>query len=200
MDTTDIWMAPKRARLAVSFAGPVATLLLASLCSVFIPIIANPSLNAVLFKAAFMCYTIVLLSVNPLLELDGYFLLMDWLEIPLLRSKSLDFVKKGLWEKLSRERGKFSREERIYAVFGLLAAACTGFFIFLGAYLWETNIVALTRELRSGQDLLSSFLVAGILILLGTPFVVGLALRVVFLIGGGFARARVTYRRQFRRE
>jgi len=165
VDTTDIWMAPKRARLVASFAGPAATLLLASLCSVFIAIF-DSALNAVLFKVAFICYTLVLVNANPLLELDGYFFLMDWLEIPLLRKKSLDFVKKGLWEKLFRERGKFSREERIYAVFGLLAAACTGFFIFLGGYLWQTIIATMMWELRSGQDLLFTFLMAGMLILL----------------------------------
>ena len=200
VDTTDIWMAPKQARLVVSFAGPCATLLFASLCSVFIPIIANSALNAVLFKVAFICYTLVLLIVNPLLELDGYYILMDWLEIPLLRKKSLDFVKRRLWERLFRERRRFSREERVFAVFGVLATACTGFFIILGVYLWETNIATMIRELRSGQDLLSTFLMAGMLILIGTPFVVGLALRVVFFMGDGFARARVTYRRRFRRE
>ena len=196
VDTTDIWMAPKRARLVASFAGPAATLLFASLCSVFIAIF-DSALNAVLFKVAFICYTLVLLNANPLLELDGYFLLMDWLEIPLLRKKSLDFVKQGLWEKLFRERGKFSREERIYAVFGLLAAACTGFFIFLGIYLWQTNIVTMIRKLGSEQDLLFTFLTIGLLILLGTPFVVGLILRIAFLMGEGFVRLRNVCRNIF---
>ena len=200
VDTTDIWMAPKRARLVASSAGPCTTLLFASLCSVFIPIIADPALNAVLFKVSLVCYTIVLLNVNPLLELDGYYILMDWLEIPLLRKKSLDFVKRRLWERLFRERRRFSREERVFAVFGVLATAGTGFFIILGVYLWETSIATMIRELRSGQDLLSTFLMAGMLILIGTPFVVGLALRVVFFMGDGFVRARVTYRRRFRRE
>ncbi|GEM_PF-1253827 len=37
-------------------------------------------------------------------------------------------------------------------------------------------------------------------LMLGTPFVVGLALRIIFLIGEAIARARVTYRRLSRRE
>jgi putative peptide zinc metalloprotease protein len=51
----------------------------------------------------------------PLLELDGYYMLVDWLEIPLLRSRAFAFVRSDLWRKL-RARQPFDREERIFAV------------------------------------------------------------------------------------
>jgi putative peptide zinc metalloprotease protein len=199
VDTTDIWMAPRRARLAVSFAGPWITLLLGSLCSILIVIFTGPVLNSLLFKFSFICYVGALLNATPLLELDGYYMLMDWLELPLLRKKSLDFVKKRLWERLFRERSRFSREERIYAVFGLLSVVSTGFYIFLGVYLWQTNIGTMIGKLRSGQDLLSTVLMVGLLILLGTPFVVGLILRIAFLMSKGYLQLRDVCRNIFGR-
>jgi len=44
--------------------------------------------------------------------------------------------------------------------------------------------------LGSGEDLLFTFLMVGLLILLGTPFVVGLILRIAFLMSEGFVRLR----------
>ena len=42
-----------------------------------------------------------LINLNPLMRLDGYYLLSDWLEIPNLRRRSqerwMSFVRWGLW-------------------------------------------------------------------------------------------------------
>ena len=64
------------------------------------------------------------MNLNPLLKLDGYYILMDWLEIPRLREKSLAFIGKPLREKL-RKREAFSRDEKIFAVFGALSGLWT---------------------------------------------------------------------------
>ena len=39
----------------------------------------------------FGAYLGAFINLNPLLELDGYFILIDWLEIPMLRQRSLDY-------------------------------------------------------------------------------------------------------------
>ena len=38
-----------------------------------------------IYQIGFLAYLTVFVNLNPLLELDGYFMLMDWLEMPGLR-------------------------------------------------------------------------------------------------------------------
>jgi hypothetical protein len=124
VDTTDIWMEPRRPRIVVSWAGPHSGFFLGGLASLLI--LAGPGslVQGVLYQFAFLTYLTSIMNLNPLLKLDGYYILMDWLEIPRLREKSLAFVSRPLWQKL-RERASFSREEKIFAVFGALAALWT---------------------------------------------------------------------------
>ena len=104
VDTTDIWLEGKRARLAVTWAGPYSGLILGGLASLCLILWPGFVLNPLLFQFAFVSYITVFFNLNPLLELDGYYLLMDWLEIPMLRRKSLEFVRSGLWAKLRAGR------------------------------------------------------------------------------------------------
>jgi putative peptide zinc metalloprotease protein len=124
VDTTDIWMEPRQPRIVVSWAGPHSGFVLGGLASLLI--LAGPGgfLSGVRYQFAFLTYLTSFMNLNPLLKLDGYYILMDWLEIPRLREKSMAFVGRPLWRKL-RTREKFSREERIFAVFGVLSAFWT---------------------------------------------------------------------------
>ncbi len=178
VDTTDIWMEGKRARLAVTWAGPYSGLILAGLASIVMVIWPSFGLNAVLFQFAFMTYMLVFFNLMPLLELDGYYMLMDWLEIPGLRRKSLDFVRTGLAAKLkglpsSAAKGlrrvgtrvkafliSFSREEKIFTVFGLLSSAWTVYALYLAARFYQTRISSavsglLSREMGAGQTIVT---------------------------------------------
>ena len=87
VDTTDAWMAGRRARMLVTAAGPATGLVLAG--SMQLVALAVPALGPLAFKLAFAWYLNVLFNLNPLLALDGYYLLMDWLEIPNLRGRGL---------------------------------------------------------------------------------------------------------------
>ena len=44
------------------------------------------------FKLSFAWYVNALFNLNPFLALDGYYLLMDWLEVPNLRARGLAWV------------------------------------------------------------------------------------------------------------
>ncbi len=48
--------------------------------------------GAVGFKLSFAWYINALFNLNPFLALDGYYLLMDWLEVPNLRARGLAWV------------------------------------------------------------------------------------------------------------
>jgi len=190
VDTTDIWLEGKRARLAVSWAGPHSGLILAGLASIVVTLWPGFALNSLLFKFAFLSYITVFLNLNPLLELDGYYILMDWLDIPMLRRKSLEFTRTGLWKKLKgiRETGKtlrgvlasFSKEERIFAVFGLLSAAWTGYAIYTGGYFWQARLAEAVRSLwAQGSDVGRIALALGA-VAVSLPFVLSIGL---YLLG-----------------
>ena len=157
VDTMDIWMAGKGPRLAVTWAGPYSGLVLGGLASIGIGLWPDFVLNALLFQFAFLCYLTVFFNLNPLLELDGYFILMDWLEIPMLRQKSLAFIRWGLWEKFKSigESGaslrsilaSFSWEERIFTGFGALSALWTAYAIFTGTRFWQQRLVGAVGDL-----------------------------------------------------
>lgn len=117
VDTSDIWMEPKGPRIQTSLAGPYVSFLVGSVTSVAMLAIPSPLITGLLFKLAAWSYIDAFFNLNPLLELDGYFILMDWLEMPLLRKRSLEFVRRQLAGKLWR-REAFSRDERLFALFG----------------------------------------------------------------------------------
>ncbi len=190
VDTTDIWLEGKRARLAVTWAGPYSGLVLGGLASIVIILWPGFALNALLFQFAFLCYLTVFLNLNPLLELDGYYMLMDWLDIPMLRRKSLEFIGAGLWEKLKGIRGggkaltgapgSFSREERIFTIFGLLSAAWTGYAIFAGGYFWQARLAGAVRSLWAQGGSVRNIVMGLLAVTLSLPFVLSIGL---YLLG-----------------
>ena len=190
VDTTDIWMAPKAARIATSSAGPAADLIVGGVLVLAITLFPDLPLSAMLFQVAAVAYFGVLMNLAPFMELDGYFILMDWLEIPLLRKKSLTFVRERLAGKLLRERTPFSREEQIFAVYGLLTGAFTAVTVLLTIYLWQSQVRGLIETVLSGQDILSAVLVGGLALMAGIPLILGLLVRAALLIGAGAARLR----------
>ena len=64
--------------------------------------------------------------MNPLIPLDGYFALTDWLEIPNLRQRALAYV--GWWVRRRLLRLEMpeptvrEREKRVFLIYGGLAA------------------------------------------------------------------------------
>jgi putative peptide zinc metalloprotease protein len=136
VDTDDMWLAERHQRVMVSWAGPLATLVVAALCTIavyFIPAHgqAGGTLVGVLYALALMSFVNSLFNLNPLLELDGYFMLMDWLEIPSLRARAFNFVFTVLPHRLLHPQ-PLTREEKIFAWFGLLSLIYTAFAIWLG--------------------------------------------------------------------
>ncbi len=189
VDTTDIWLQGKRARLAVTWAGPYSGLILGGLASISLLLWPEQALNPLLFQFAVLTYLSVFLNLNPLLELDGYYLLMDWLEIPMLRRRSLEFIREGLWLKvrslkatmLSNFWTSFSREERIFAVFGLLSAVWTAFALFMSALFWQRRLSGALHDLwTQGGSLGRTALAAG-LVVLGSIIILSFGLAVLGL-------------------
>ena len=161
-DTSDVWMAGRRARLAVTAAGPATALGLAGL--VQIAAFAVPALAGLGFKLAFLFYLHTFFNLSPLLPLDGKYLLMDWLEIPDVRARGLSWMAGRL-----RRRGPrwtaLDREGRLVALYGLLGLLWLVSAFGLGYRLWTDRIRGLIVGLwyeGAGGPLLLLVIVLGV--------------------------------------
>jgi putative peptide zinc metalloprotease protein len=191
VDTTDMWMAARVPRILVSLAGPSVNVILGGVIAILVAILPPTVWTQVLFQAAYVAYLGALLNLNPLLELDGYYALMDWLEMPQLRQKSFAFVRTGLLAKI-RARAKFTREEIIYSVYGILALVFTALMVAVALYIWENELKQMVRDLATGQDLLAVVLLGGLTLAAGASLALGLATRVILLAGAARERWRAT--------
>jgi putative peptide zinc metalloprotease protein len=118
VDTTDVWMSGRRARLLTTAAGPSAGLVLAG-ASAIVGLVV-PEAAPWCFKLSFAWYINAMFNLNPFLALDGYYLVMDWLEVPNLRARGLAWVAARL-RRRPPSWSALDREGRLVALYGLLA-------------------------------------------------------------------------------
>jgi putative peptide zinc metalloprotease protein len=187
VETTDIWMEPKRARLAVTWNGPYTGLIVGGLAAIYIFLYPSASINSILFKVLAIAYGTVLLNLNPLLKYDGYYLLSDWLEIPSLRERSSAFIRRKLSKKILN-RAKFTREEIIYTVFGILSTLWMAYALYLASSIYRSRLqTGIATLLGSNYSLaqrgFSILLIAGVL-----SFIFLLGLRLAGLVQSTIAR------------
>jgi putative peptide zinc metalloprotease protein len=138
VDTSDAWMAGRRARMRVTAAGPMAGLFLAGLLQLAGLVV--PGLAPLAFKLAFLWYLQVLLSFNPLLPLDGYHLLLDWLEVPNLRGRAASWIVARL-RRRPPAFGALDREGRLVALYGVLAVLWLAVAANVAYRVWTDRVV-----------------------------------------------------------
>ncbi|MEQ8813889.1 MAG: cyclic nucleotide-binding domain-containing protein [Thalassobaculum sp.] len=99
VNTSDMWLEGRVPRLVVDASGMVVNMILAGLAGLGLLVAEDPATVAVLWLFAVFSWQIVLVNLNPFFDLDGYYLLSDWLDRPNLREKSfrrfLDLVRSG---------------------------------------------------------------------------------------------------------
>lgn len=197
VDTTDVWMAPQRARIGSAFAGTYSGFVVGALCS-FGQLLVEPGglASSLLFELAFVGYLDAAFNLVPLIELDGYYVLVDLLGIPRLRAKSFAFLRQDFLRKLGQHE-RFNREERIFATYGLLAAGYTGLSLIWALLFWNRQLSFLVHDLLDQQGLLPTLGLFTLLVVLGSPLVLGLcgltldlAHRLAFGLRRGWGRAR----------
>jgi putative peptide zinc metalloprotease protein len=94
-DTSDAWqLADKRQRIAISAAGVLAEVAVAIIAAVTWHYSRPGMVNSVAFYLmAVSLISTVLFNGNPLMKFDGYFIVIDYFEIPNLQAKALQYVK-----------------------------------------------------------------------------------------------------------
>jgi putative peptide zinc metalloprotease protein len=180
---SDAWTFESRAhRLWVTLAGGWVQLWIAGAAAI-IWVVTEPgtwisTLAAVTTATAGALA--LLLNYNPLLPLDGYYALVDWLEMPNLRGRSFEYVGAFLKRRLLRMDVRVppvtAREQRILLSYGLLAAAYTTLILaavalfagrllvarmeWWGAALTLVLLLAVTRQPRAAAADLARRLIA----------------------------------------
>ncbi|HZN04103.1 MAG TPA: efflux RND transporter periplasmic adaptor subunit [Candidatus Polarisedimenticolia bacterium] len=126
-NVSDAWLFPKKShRIWVTFAGAYAEIFLWAL-AILVWRVTEPgtvtSQTALVVMATSAIKTLI--NLNPLIKLDGYYLLSDALEIPNLRQKAMAYLR-GWIGRLTGGRTPNGpptprREARIFLVYGLVA-------------------------------------------------------------------------------
>jgi putative peptide zinc metalloprotease protein len=164
-NTNDAWTFEKRShRLWVTFAGPWIQLVIAGLAAI---IWFSTETGTLINRLAFISVLVggflsVVTNFNPLIPLDGYYALSDWLEVPNLRRRAF-----GYWSWLSKryvlgmdvaKPAVTPRERRIFLIYGGLAILYSAFAMavsllwlvkvlgrFMGPWIWLILVLILAR-------------------------------------------------------
>jgi putative peptide zinc metalloprotease protein len=88
VDTSEAWFESRRRRIAISAAGPVTDFALGGLFSLAALSLSNVTIRDVFFNLALAAYIGGFFNLNPVLDRDGYHMLVDLLREPGLRKRS----------------------------------------------------------------------------------------------------------------
>jgi CRP-like cAMP-binding protein/Zn-dependent protease len=149
VEATDSLMLDQRQRILQASAGPFTELIIAGVASLVI--FASPAgpLADLLYKFALLNYIVIFLNLVPLLELDGYWILSDLIQLPDLRPHSLQFIQHDLWHKI-RSRERLTPQEWGLGGYGVAGIAFTIFSFWTGLLFWNVIFKNLILALWHG--------------------------------------------------
>lgn len=134
----DAYLFPKQShRMYATFGGAYFELMLCSIaCGAWLATPAEWWIHDVSLSIVFFTgLSLLAFNINPLIRLDGYFVLMDWLEVPGLREESFRYignlVRKHILHVQVPEPAISRRRRRIYLIYGLISLTYTALIIYL---------------------------------------------------------------------
>jgi putative peptide zinc metalloprotease protein len=156
VDASSAWaFRSKWQRIGVGGAGMMVELFIASI-ALFLWLAAEPGLfRALLYNIMLIAgVSTVLFNANPLLRFDGYYMLMDWLEIPNLRTRGTQYFvylcEKYLFKRAEAEPPLATAGERAWFV------AYT-----VGSFLYRIVVIVAILVFLGEQSLLLGIVFAG---------------------------------------
>jgi hypothetical protein len=181
VDTSESWRLTRGKRVIVSMAGPMSTLFIGSVAGLLAHFNVVPGATYLFQMTFFFSYYIVLLNLAPMFETDGYFTLMDSLNIPNLRSEAFGYIK-TLVSRGPRQANlkydEYSSKQRLAMVmYGAVSIIWSVFIIYLSylffAYIVEDALTQLTNLIGSMVSMtgLSSHNIESVLISVGIAVV-----------------------------
>jgi len=132
VDTSDSWVLPRKMRVMVSLSGPLSTLLLGALlvfADMFWP-------SQILRMSSFFCFYWMLWNFLPVIETDGYYAIMDYVDIPNLRKEAFDHLKSKILGRKEVDQEKFEPRKRAFLTwFAVLSVA------FVAVIAYQTYVI-----------------------------------------------------------
>ncbi len=163
-NVSDAWLFPEKAkRLWVTVAGPYVELVLWAIATVTWRVTEPAtSLNLIALVVIVTSGVKLFFNLVPLIKLDGYYLLSDYLEIPNLRARAFGYVRRWVtrvWASSPRETLAVApRERRIFLTYGILAGAYSLFL--LGYVAWIVGNFLIERYHGTGAMVYAGFMLA----------------------------------------
>ena len=165
-NVSDAWLFPKKSqRLWVTFAGAYFELFVWAIATI-LWWMTDPETIINYLALVIMSSSAIrsLFNMNPLIKLDGYYLLSDWLEIPNLRQRAVGFLgnimRRMFGMDLRSVDASTPRERRIFFFYGLLSWTYSWGFLALIAW----NFFGFVTERFGGWGfLVFTFLMAQVL-------------------------------------
>ena len=185
VDASDGLMMDRGKRMVQAIAGPFAELILSGVASFLLVAFPDSGMAPILYKFSLLNYFVIFLNLIPLLELDGYWLLCDLIQVPELRPKSLEFIQHDAWHKM-RAHERFTRQEIGLAAYGVIGIAYTVLSVLLAVFFWREIFGGLVSGLWRGGP------VSRLLLIALAAFLAGPAIR------GTISLARAVARRELR--
>ena len=137
VEASEALMLPRGKRMAQAAAGPGIEMVGTSVATILLwSFPAGPAAQT-LYQFVVINSFVLFLNVVPLLELDGYWILADWLRMPDLRPDSLSFVRRRMWGKLWRRERVQPRRGRASRVYGVVGIAFTVFCFWSAWFFWQ---------------------------------------------------------------
>jgi CRP-like cAMP-binding protein/Zn-dependent protease len=158
VEASEALMITRRQSMLMSFAGPYTQMMVGGMCAIVAWAFPEWIFASTLYKLAVINYFMVFMNLLPMLELDGYFILADAIQVPDLRPRSLSFIRHDLWHKL-RKRDRFTPSEIGLALYGIFGILFTGSFLISGSFYWRTVFSELVRRLWLGGVITRAFLI-----------------------------------------
>jgi putative peptide zinc metalloprotease protein len=171
VDSSDGLMLDRRNQIWQSFAGPYAQMIVAAIASIVALAFPHWVLSETMYKYAVLNYIVILMNLIPLLELDGYWLLTDIIQVPDLRPKSFRFVQHDLRHKI-RNREKLTRQEWGFTLYAVLGTLFTIFSFYTSYFYWKTIFGGLVSRLWHG-GLITQLILVGLGVFVLGPVVRG---------------------------
>lgn len=149
IDSADILMSPTRDRIRNAWYGPYLSLVVAGTASIVAFLMPETGFGSTMFRLSILTYLTALLNLIPFLELDGYWIMVDALETPDLRPRSLSFLRHELPGTIRRREG-LTRQELGLTAFGIVGVFFTILALWTSVYIWgpvfETFATAMWRH------------------------------------------------------
>jgi CRP-like cAMP-binding protein/Zn-dependent protease len=171
IESSEVLMLEPRKRVIQAAAGPFAELMLAGAASIIALMFPEAPISGVLYKFAVLNYFVLMMNLIPLIELDGYFILADLIQVPNLRPRAVTFVRYDLFQKIA-EREPWRRVEVGLVLYGVLGIAFGLFCLYSGFFFWREIFGSLIADLWEG-GLVTQVMLVALGILVAGPLVRG---------------------------